>query len=219
MFSGYHELVQCLLFCSIPGLLSPVEKKNKVTTLFLVDFLAIFSAYILLTYSAVFAYNRNSIPSTYTTFFDGKSMFLFVFFFHHHSLIRCPDLQQTMWWQSCLPCTLYSHLQLTSLLSASPSEITLCALCRKEVASQLAFPLCFLLNQLFRTEDGAWLWVKRFKRPISTLVALVPSIAIAFATCDVSLLVSITGSFPGLGIMFFMPLALVFFARRSFLPT
>jgi len=127
-----------------------------------------------LTYSAVFAYNRNSIPSTYTTFFDGKTN----------------DVVAVL-------LALYPVFTLTT-----------------------NFPLiCITLrNNLVRfvpeREDGAWLWVKRFKRPISTLVALVPSIAIAFATCDVSLLVSITGSFPGLGIMFFMPLALVFFARR-----
>jgi ammonia channel protein AmtB len=50
-----------------------VEKKNKVTTLFTVDFVFVFVAYILLAYSAVFAYDQYSIPSTFTTFFRGKS--------------------------------------------------------------------------------------------------------------------------------------------------
>ncbi len=75
---------------SIPGLLAPVEKKNKVTTLFTVDFVSIFVAYILLAYSAVFAYDQYPIPSTYTTFFRGKSTsFLRSFIAAHVCTVPC----------------------------------------------------------------------------------------------------------------------------------
>ena len=48
------------------------------------------------------------------------------------------------------------------------------------------------------------------------LLALVPPIAIAFATTNVEALVSYTGSFPGVGVQYIIPVALVFFARRKF---
>jgi hypothetical protein len=159
---------------SIPGLLAPVEKKNKVTTLFTVDFVSIFVAYILLAYSAVFAYDQYPIPSTYTTFFRGKTN------------------------------------EVVAIILALYPVFTLTT----------NFPLiCITLrNNIIRfvpdREDGAWAWVNRVKRPLSTIIALTPAIIIAFGTCDVSLLVSITGSYPGLGIMFFIPIVLVFFARR-----
>ncbi|ELR19349.1 uncharacterized protein ACA1_265540 [Acanthamoeba castellanii str. Neff] len=154
---------------SIPGLLAPVEKKNKVTTLFTVDFVSIFIAYILLAYSAVFAYDQYPIPSTYTTFFRGKTN------------------------------------EVVAIILALYPVFTLTT----------NFPLiCITLRNNIIRFDGAWAWVNRVKRPLSTIVALTPAIIIAFGTCDVSLLVSITGSYPGLGIMFFIPIVLVFFARR-----
>ena len=48
------------------------------------------------------------------------------------------------------------------------------------------------------------------------LLALIPPIAIAFATTNVEALVSYTGSFPGVGVQYIIPVALVFFARRKF---
>lgn len=159
---------------SIPGLLSPVEKKNKVTTLFVVDFVSVATAYILLAYSAVFAYDQYTIPSTYTTFFKGQT----------NDVVA-------------IILALYPVFTLTT-----------------------NFPLiCITLrNNLVRfvpdREDGAWVWLQRLKRPLCAIVAIAPPICIAYATCDVFLLVSITGSYPGLGIMFFIPIVLVFFARR-----
>jgi hypothetical protein len=159
---------------SIPGLLAPVEKKNKVTTLFTVDFVFVFVAYILLAYSAVFAYDQYSIPSTFTTFFRGKT----------NDAVA-------------IILALYPVFTLTT-----------------------NFPLiCITLrNNIIRfvpeREGGVWEFVNRVKRPLSTIIALTPAIAIAFGTCDVSLLVSITGSYPGLGIMFFIPIVLVYFARK-----
>lgn len=50
---------------------------------------------------------------------------------------------------------------------------------------------------------------------IFTTVAVLPALAIAFGIRDVSLLVKITGSYPGLTIMFIAPALMVFFARRK----
>ena len=48
------------------------------------------------------------------------------------------------------------------------------------------------------------------------LLAVVPPIAIAYATTDVEILVSLTGSFPGVGVQYVIPVALAYFARRKF---
>jgi len=50
---------------------------------------------------------------------------------------------------------------------------------------------------------------------VFALIAVVPPIAIAFATRSVKLLVGITGSYAGLGIMFFIPAFLVFYSRKA----
>jgi len=48
-----------------------------------------------------------------------------------------------------------------------------------------------------------------------SLVATVPPICVAFATKDVDLLVNITGSYAGLGIMFVIPAFLVLYSRKK----
>ena len=48
------------------------------------------------------------------------------------------------------------------------------------------------------------------------LLAVVPPVAIAFATTDVEALVSWTGSLPGVGVQYVIPVALVYCARRKF---
>ena len=53
-------------------------------------------------------------------------------------------------------------------------------------------------------------------RIIFPLVAVVPPMAIAFATTDVEALVSWTGSLPGVGVQYVIPVALVYCARRKF---
>jgi len=48
------------------------------------------------------------------------------------------------------------------------------------------------------------------------LLAVVPPVAIAFATTDVEALVSWTGSFPGVGVQYVIPVALAYCARKKF---
>ena len=47
-------------------------------------------------------------------------------------------------------------------------------------------------------------------RLVFPLLALIPAIAIAFGTYNVQLLVSITGSFPGIGVQYVIPATLAF---------
>jgi hypothetical protein len=52
------------------------------------------------------------------------------------------------------------------------------------------------------------------RKIVFALAVVIPPFAIAFATRDVLLLVSITGSYAGLGIMWIIPACMVIFARR-----
>ena len=69
------------------------------------------------------------------------------------------------------------------------------------------------LKSLFLKKDGNYgLFMQRFLFP---LVTLIPPIIIAFATDDVELLVSITGSYAGAIIQYVIPVMLVFYGRRA----
>ena len=47
-----------------------------------------------------------------------------------------------------------------------------------------------------------------------SFLAVLPPICIAYGTRDVDMLVSITGSYAGLGIMFVIPACLIIYSRR-----
>ena len=67
------------------------------------------------------------------------------------------------------------------------------------------------LKTLFLKQDRHYgLFVRRYLFP---LVTVIPPIAIAFATYDVSLLVSVTGSYAGAIIQYVIPVMLVFYGR------
>ena len=71
------------------------------------------------------------------------------------------------------------------------------------------------LKTLFLKEGILYgLFIRRFLFP---LVTILPPIIIAFATDDVELLVSITGSYAGAVIQYVIPVMLVFYGRRSVL--
>lgn len=71
------------------------------------------------------------------------------------------------------------------------------------------------LKTLFLKEDQYYgLFVRRFLFPLLTVT---PPIIIAFATDDVGLLVSVTGTYAGAIIQYVIPVLLVFYGRRCIL--
>ena len=56
---------------------------------------------------------------------------------------------------------------------------------------------------------------KIISRIIFTTLALIPAIVISFSTQQNSLLISVTGAFPGVGIQYFLPAAFVLMGRRT----
>ena len=73
------------------------------------------------------------------------------------------------------------------------------------------------LKALFRTLFKKWRGDKEFhfiiERIAFPLLALIPPILIAFATTNVEVLVSVTGSFPGVGVQYVIPVTLAFAGR------
>ena len=70
------------------------------------------------------------------------------------------------------------------------------------------------LKALFRLVLAKWYGSKPFPflvdRIFFPLLALIPPLAIAFGTTNVEVLVSITGSFPGVGVQYVIPATLAF---------
>lgn len=73
------------------------------------------------------------------------------------------------------------------------------------------------LKALFRSLLKKWRGDKEFSFVINRfgfpLLALVPAILIAFATTNIEALVSVTGSFPGVGVQYIIPVTLVIAAK------
>eukprot|EP01104_Vermistella_antarctica_P013986 TRINITY_DN432_c0_g1_i3.p1 TRINITY_DN432_c0_g1~~TRINITY_DN432_c0_g1_i3.p1 ORF type:complete len:481 (+),score=73.03 TRINITY_DN432_c0_g1_i3:143-1585(+) len=57
--------------------------------------------------------------------------------------------------------------------------------------------------------------MQQLRQIVFALVSVLPPLAIAFADIDLTLIVTITGSYPGLCVMFLVPMLLVFFGRRK----
>ena len=74
------------------------------------------------------------------------------------------------------------------------------------------------LKSLFRELLKRWRGDRDFhfliSRILFPLLAIAPSILIAFATRNIEALVSVTGSFPGVGVQYIIPLTLAIAARR-----
>ena len=75
------------------------------------------------------------------------------------------------------------------------------------------------IKSLFRYVLKRWIGDREFPFVIDRLffpvLAILPPIAVAYATQQLKTLVSVTGSFPGIGVQYFIPLTLVFTARRA----
>jgi len=69
------------------------------------------------------------------------------------------------------------------------------------------------LKALFLTEGRMYSWCTR--QCVFPLLALIPPVAVAFATTDLEFLVGITGSYAGAGIQYVVPAFLVYCSRKQ----
>lgn len=170
---------------SLPSLLTPLSDKRRLSLLLMCDVLLVFVFYAALCVSAVFRFGPLNLNPIYSLNFDYYSS-------------PSPGMRFIAYYLGLFPVfTLSTNFPI--------------------VAITLRNNLGTLLMLVHRTWTGSRTveparWVRRIGLP---LLALLPPVAIAFATQNVSVLVSITGSYAGLGIQYVIPATLVWLARRA----
>jgi amino acid permease len=172
---------------SLPSLISPIEPKSYLNRLLAGDFVMIYAVYSLLCGSALFAFGDNHNPDCAST--PGPGCMI-----------------QPLY---TLNFTSYDIRPIAGFLSLFP-VFTL----------STNFPLIAitLRNNLMILipwgEKHRFFGNIRIRQIIFALIATIPPICVAFATRSVDLLVGVTGSYAGLGIMFVIPGFLLVFSRR-----
>ena len=172
---------------SIPGMITPVKKKERLFLLMGVDFFMILILYYMITLTGIFAIS----PS------DMKALHSLNFF--HPSI---PDNASDV-----LLLLAGIYLALFPVVSLSSNFPIIIVTLRDNLKS--LFKLIFKRRLRDGKEDFPFL----IDRIFFPLLSLLPPTVLAFATQQDSLLVSITGSFPGVGVQYLIPVSLVIMAR------
>ena len=184
LFSLYGTAIYSFM-ChhSLPSILFPVRRKRHLSSLLALDFLAVYSIYVVLAVVAILAFGRDphsicqdnlpcSIQPLYTENFDTYSV------------------RPIGWYIALFPVfTLSTNFPLIAMT---------------------------LRNNLMTLIPVGLHWPIFLRRVVFALLATVPPLIIAAITTNVDELVSFTGSFGGLGIMFFFPTILIVVGRYRF---
>lgn len=167
---------------SLPGVITPIDKKHRLyTTLMLPVYVLIYLCYILLSGTAIAAfdyihdlYTLNFVPSDDENIRPGWVLLLVEYFLALYPVFALSSNFPVMG-------TTLSNNLISVLRSLLPSS--------RRIRLAIRWGVPFL--------------------------ALIPPIVIAMLVNDVSQLVSITGSFGGIFLMYVFPGVLVFYARRE----
>ncbi len=168
---------------SLPGMITPMRSKHRVFQLVLVDFVLILVFYLLLSYTGTFLFQLKDLNDLYT-----------LNFFKQFSSVY-PVGDQVL-------AILGYYLALFPVFTLS-TNFPIISITLRENLKELAI---FSLKRCHGDRPFHWA-VNRFLFPV---LALVPAIGLAFATYNLSFLVSITGSFPGIAIQYVIPATLAF---------
>eukprot|EP01028_Stygiella_incarcerata_P005290 TRINITY_DN2242_c0_g1_i2.p1 TRINITY_DN2242_c0_g1~~TRINITY_DN2242_c0_g1_i2.p1 ORF type:complete len:512 (+),score=91.51 TRINITY_DN2242_c0_g1_i2:121-1656(+) len=170
---------------SIPGFVEPIRKKSRLVLLFLVDWIVIYCSYMALCLTAVFAFG------------DEK-------------------------WKKCgnnggHPCQI-QQLYTLNFESFNVKPIADYLAMYPVVTLTTNFPLIAItlrnnLEELYKVVRNRETRSKRL-RPVFALCAAIPPFIIGIFIQNVSLLVNVTGSFPGIGIQYVVPALFVLASRR-----
>lgn len=189
-FSGFPSLFGVSIYSfmcqhSLPGMVTPMRTKKGISALVFIDFSLILVFYLFLTYTGVFSFPI--LNDLYTLNFFKQ--------FSRHFSVGQQVLAILGYYLALFPVfTLSTNFPIIS--------ITL-----RENLKSLAV---LLLRSCRKTEAP-------FHRVVDTLVfpvlALLPAVALAFATTNVQYLVSITGAFPGIAVQYVIPVTLAFAAK------
>lgn len=170
---------------SLPSIITPIKNKSKLSWLVAIDFTTIFMAYSVLCITAVVAFGNNPNPTC--IFESGPACALQAIY--------------TLNFES------YHIRPIAVFLSLFP-VFTL----------STNFPLIAItlrnnLMQLITYKENTE--YQMLRRILFSLLSTLPPIIISFATNRVDILVSVTGAYPGLAIMFIIPAFLVVASRKK----
>lgn len=163
---------------SLPSLVTPIRKKNRLGAILGLDYGLILVFYSLLSLTAVFAFTR--IPDLYTLTFEPSV---------------CPNPNNPA------PPFFQYFLALFPVFTLSTN-----------------FPIIGItlrnnLKTLFLTEGREYHFL--IDKVLFPLLVLLPPVAVAIGTNEIEFLVGITGSYAGAALQYFIPVALVFYGRRT----
>ena len=187
-FSGFPTLFGVSIYSfmcqhSLPGMITPMRSKKGIKYLILADFSLILAFYLLLAYTGAFTFPLQQLNDIYTlNFFTQFSKAI-------------PVGEQVM-------AVLGYYLALFPVFTLSTNFPIISITLRENLKA-----LVLVLLKRWRGEEPFHWAVNRFVFPV---LALAPAIALAFATTNVQVLVSVTGSFPGIGVQYVIPATLAF---------
>ncbi len=168
---------------SLPGMVTPMRRKNGIFWKIGVDFALILSFYLLLAFTGAFWLPENKLNDIYTLNFFRRVM---------------PDDNSA----ELLLSVLGYYLALFPVFTLSTNFPIISITLREN------------LKALFRVLLHRWIGDNPYPWPVEhilfPILALFIPIGIAFGTQNVELLVSVTGSFPGVGVQYVIPVTLAF---------
>ena len=168
---------------SLPGMITPMRTKKNLFWLIFVDFALILAFYLLLAFTGSFLFSYNDLLDVYTlNFFEEYFPFL-------------PIGERVL-------SVLGYYLALFPVFTLS-TNFPIISITLRENLKALAHIIV-----------KRWIGDKKFPWVVDHLLfptlAVIPPLGIAFATTNVEVLVSITGSFPGIGVQYVIPATLAF---------
>jgi len=159
---------------SLPSLVTPIKNKKKLKWLLFFDYILIFGFYALLSLTAVFAFDSDTIQDIYTLNFQDSC--------------EATDITFLRYFLGLFPVfTISTNFPI------------------------IAVTLTNNLKALFSSVSSSSLF---FNRILFPTLAIVPPIAAAFVTNDITSLVGYTGSYAGAGVQYVIPATLVLMARK-----
>ena len=171
---------------SIPGMVTPVKKKERLHLIMALDYALILVLYYMITLTGIFAISPEDIQVLHS-----------LNFFHPTILGNASEV---------LLLLAGIYLALFPVISLSSNFPIITVTLRDNLKS-----LFKILLKPWWGEEREFPWV--VDRICFPLLALLPPTVLAFATQQDSILVSITGSFPGVGVQYLIPVSLAFMAR------
>ncbi|KAF2075301.1 hypothetical protein CYY_003378 [Polysphondylium violaceum] len=172
---------------SIPSIVTPIEKKSKLNLLLGMDLIMVFLAYSLLCVSSLFAFGAIKNPTCTPN--------------NLHTFIPCAIQPLLIFNFSSYNVKIIAvFLNLFPVFTLSTNYILICITLRNNVMK--------IITWKSKTANPA------VRTGVFSLIISVLPIGIGFITRDIDFLVSITGSYCGLGIMLIMPVLISYFSNK-----